>query len=603
MEQLYNSTIAAISTAMSNSGIGIVRMSGPEAFQIADRVYKGKKEKKLCEQQSHTIHYGYMVDGDQVIDEVLVMLMRGPHSYTGEDTVEINCHGGVYVVKRILELLIKNGARPAEPGEYTKRAFLNGRLDLSQAEAVGDLIASQNEYALQSSVSQLKGNIKDKIGEMREKILYHTAFIETALDDPEHISVDGYGETLKKVVDEIIEAMKRLLDSCDDGRIIKEGVRTVILGKPNAGKSSLLNVLLGEDRAIVTDIAGTTRDVLEEHLNLKGISLNIMDTAGIRDTEDVVEKIGVDRAKEYADKADLILYVIDASRPLDENDAEILHLIKGKRAIILLNKSDLDMQVKKDQEELPEEFPVIEISAKNVEGIGELEDTLKEMFFQGELTFNDEIYITNVRQKTALQDAYAALERVNDSIAADMPEDFYSIDLMDAYEALGNITGENINLQTNGTLAQSSSGRIEATNAITAHSYWLNQNGYMKAADITTDHGVVNNYGNITAKNISITTYSDITNEGQISSTGDLTLNTKNKGAIYNYSTLSAGGNMTLTATKVVNGGKSCGILGLAKCGVGTLTADKLVLNSSQKYVSDMGGKQYFKSTEVNTVK
>ena len=603
MEQLYNSTIAAISTAMSNSGIGIVRMSGPEAFQIADRVYKGKKEKKLCEQQSHTIHYGYMVDGDQVIDEVLVMLMRGPHSYTGEDTVEINCHGGVYVVKRILELLIKNGARPAEPGEYTKRAFLNGRLDLSQAEAVGDLIASQNEYALQSSVSQLKGNIKDKIGEMREKILYHTAFIETALDDPEHISVDGYGETLKKVVDEIIEAMKRLLDSCDDGRIIKEGVRTVILGKPNAGKSSLLNVLLGEDRAIVTDIAGTTRDVLEEHLNLKGISLNIMDTAGIRDTEDVVEKIGVDRAKEYADKADLILYVIDASRPLDENDAEILHLIKGKRAIILLNKSDLDMQVKKDQEELPEEFPVIEISAKNVEGIGELEDTLKEMFFQGELTFNDEIYITNVRQKTALQDAYAALERVNDSIAADMPEDFYSIDLMDAYEALGNITGENINLQTNGTLAQSSSGRIEATNAITAHSYWLNQNGYMNAADITTDHGVVNNYGNITAKNISITTYSDITNEGQISSTGDLTLNTKNKGAIYNYSTLSAGGNMTLTATKVVNGGKSCGILGLAKCGVGTLTADKLVLNSSQKYVSDMGGKQYFKSTEVNTVK
>ena len=398
MEQLYNSTIAAISTAMSNSGIGIVRMSGPEAFQIADRVYKGKKEKKLCDQKSHTIHYGYIVDGEQVIDEVLVMLMRGPHSYTGEDTVEINCHGGVYVVKRILEVLIKNGARPAEPGEYTKRAFLNGRLDLSQAEAVGDLIASQNEYALQSSVSQLKGNIKDKISEMREKILYHTAFIETALDDPEHISVDGYGETLKKVVDEIMEAMKRLLDSCDDGRIIKEGVRTVILGKPNAGKSSLLNVLLGEDRAIVTDIAGTTRDVLEEHLNLKGISLNIMDTAGIRDTEDVVEKICVDRAKEYADKADLILYVIDASRPLDEN----------------------------------------------VQGIEELEDTLKEMFFQGELTFNDEIYITNVRQKTALQDAYAALERVNDSIAADMPEDFYSIDLMDAYEALGNITGETI---------------------------------------------------------------------------------------------------------------------------------------------------------------
>ena len=410
---------------------------------IKSKIKKGGK-KKIKEVPTHTIHYGYIYDGEEAVDEVLVMVMRAPKTFTGEDTVEIDCHGGVYVVKRILEVLIKNGARPAEPGEYTKRAFLNGRLDLSQAEAVGDLIASQNEYALQSSVSQLKGNIKDKISEMREKILYHTAFIETALDDPEHISVDGYGETLKKVVDEIMEAMKRLLDSCDDGRIIKEGVRTVILGKPNAGKSSLLNVLLGEDRAIVTDIAGTTRDVLEEHLNLKGISLNIMDTAGIRDTEDVVEKIGVDRAKEYADKADLILYVIDASRPLDENDAEILHLIKGKRAIILLNKSDLDMQVRKEQEELPEEFPVIEISAKNVQGIEELEDTLKEMFFQGELTFNDEIYITNVRQKTALQDAYAALERVNDSIAADMPEDFYSIDLVSAYASLGRIIGEEV---------------------------------------------------------------------------------------------------------------------------------------------------------------
>ena len=445
MEQLYNSTIAAISTAMSNSGIGIVRMSGPEAFQIADRVYKGKKEKKLCDQKSHTIHYGYIVDKDEnIIDEVMTSVMKAPKSYTMEDTVEINCHGGVLVMQKVLETVLQAGARLAEPGEFTKRAFLNGRIDLSRAEAVIDVIHSQNEYALSSSVSQLKGRLSDKIRSLREDILYQIAFIESALDDPEHISVDGYGETLKKVVDEIMEAMKRLLDSCDDGRIIKEGVRTVILGKPNAGKSSLLNVLLGEDRAIVTDIAGTTRDVLEEHLNLKGISLNIMDTAGIRDTEDVVEKIGVDRAKEYADKADLILYVIDASRPLDENDAEILHLIKGKRAIILLNKSDLDMQVKKDQEELPEEFPVIEISAKNVEGIGELEDTLKEMFFQGELTFNDEIYITNVRQKTALQDAYAALERVNDSIAADMPEDFYSIDLMDAYEALGNITGETI---------------------------------------------------------------------------------------------------------------------------------------------------------------
>ena len=444
-----NTTIAAISTAMSNSGIGIVRMSGPEAVEIADRVYHSKTGKKLKDQTSHTIHYGYIVDGEETIDEVLVMLMRAPHTYTGEDTVEINCHGGVYVVKRILEVLIKNGARPAEPGEYTKRAFLNGKMDLSQAEAVGDLIVSQNEYALQSSIQQLKGNIKEKIEDIRSKIIYHTAFIETALDDPEHISVDGYGETLKVVVNELLLQIQALLNTCDDGRIIKEGIKTVILGKPNAGKSSLLNVLLKEDRAIVTDIAGTTRDTLEEHINLQGLSLNIVDTAGIRDTGDIVEKIGVDKAKSQADQADLILYVIDASRPLDQDDEEIFALIKEKKSIILLNKTDLDMIV--TRKEIEEAYPndqgepkIIEISAKNHQGIEELENTLKEMFFAGNLAFNDEIYITNVRHKTALQDAYESLLKVNDSIEAGMPEDFYSIDLTDAYESLGSITGETI---------------------------------------------------------------------------------------------------------------------------------------------------------------
>lgn len=444
-----NTTIAAISTAMSNSGIGIVRMSGPEAVEIADRVYHSKTGKKMKDQTSHTIHYGYIVDGEETIDEVLVMLMRAPHTYTGEDTVEINCHGGVYVVKRILEVLIKNGARPAEPGEYTKRAFLNGKMDLSQAEAVGDLIVSQNEYALQSSIQQLKGNIKEKIEDIRSKIIYHTAFIETALDDPEHISVDGYGETLKVVVNELLLQIQALLNTCDDGRIIKEGIKTVILGKPNAGKSSLLNVLLKEDRAIVTDIAGTTRDTLEEHINLQGLSLNIVDTAGIRDTGDIVEKIGVDKAKSQADQADLILYVIDASRPLDQDDEEIFALIKEKKSIILLNKTDLDMIV--TRKEIEEAYPndqgepkIIEISAKNHQGIEELENTLKEMFFAGNLAFNDEIYITNVRHKTALQDAYESLLKVNDSIEAGMPEDFYSIDLMDAYESLGSITGETI---------------------------------------------------------------------------------------------------------------------------------------------------------------
>ena len=458
MSNVYSTTIAAISTAMSNSGIGIVRMTGPESFEIADRIYKGKKDKKLCDQKSHTIHYGYIKDGDETVDEVLVMLMRGPHSYTGEDTVEINCHGGVYVVKRILETLIKYGARPAEPGEFTKRAFLNGRLDLSQAEAVGDLITSQNEYALQSSISQLKGNVKQKISDIRNKIIYHTAFIETALDDPEHISVDGYGEELHVVVDELIEEIKKLLATCDNGRIIKEGIQTVIVGKPNAGKSSLLNVLVGEDRAIVTDIAGTTRDVLKEHINLQGISLNIMDTAGIRDTEDIVEKIGVDKAKGHAEKADLIMYVIDASQELDENDFDILKMLEGKQSIILLNKSDLDVVVDKKKVEETYfainpaksktaetlEIPVVEVSAKKKQGIEELENTLKNMFFAGNLAFNDEIYITNVRHKTSLQDALQSLMKVNESIDMGMPEDFYSIDLLDAYEALGSITGETI---------------------------------------------------------------------------------------------------------------------------------------------------------------
>ena len=437
-------TIAAIATAMTSSGIGIVRISGTEAFDIIKKIYKGKNQKDLSQVKSHTIHYGYIVDGEETIDEVLVMIMKGPHSFTGEDTVEIDCHGGVYVVKRILETVIKYGARPAEPGEFTKRAFLNGRMDLSQAEAVIDVIHSKNEYALKSSVSQLKGNVQKKIKEIREEIIYHTAFIETALDDPEHISVDGYGEKLKVTVDNLLKEIDELLKSSDNGRIIKEGIKTVIVGKPNAGKSSLLNVLVGEDRAIVTDIAGTTRDVLEESIQLNGISLNIMDTAGIRDTSDIVEKIGVDKAKSYANEADLIIYVVDASRELDENDFDIIHMIQDKKAVVLLNKSDLDTVETENMIKSYIEKPILSISAKEESGIKELEDTLKNMFFHGEISFNDEVYITNIRHKTALKDAYDSLEKVNVSIENNMPEDFYSIDLLDAYEFLGSITGETI---------------------------------------------------------------------------------------------------------------------------------------------------------------
>ena len=437
-------TIAAISTAMTDAGISIVRISGEEAITIADKIYKGKKEKKIFGQRTHTIHYGYIVDGEETIDEVLVMLMRGPHSYTGEDTVEINCHGGVYVTKRILETVIKYGARPAEPGEFTKRAFLNGKMDLSQAEAVIDVIHSQNEYALQSSVNQLRGSVQKVIQKIREKILYHTAFIETALDDPEHISVDGYGETLEKVVDELLTKIKQLIDTADDGRIMREGINTVIVGKPNAGKSSLLNVLLGEDRAIVTNIAGTTRDVLEEHIQLRGISLNIMDTAGIRNTEDVVEQIGVDKARSYAEEADLIIYVVDASVPLDDNDIEIIHMIQNKKAVILLNKTDLSTVINKNELIMWINKPMIEISTKEGKGIHELEETLENMFYHGEISFNNEVYITNVRHKAALQDAYVSLGKVKESIENQMPEDFFTIDLMDAYESLGSITGETV---------------------------------------------------------------------------------------------------------------------------------------------------------------
>ena len=423
-------TIAAIATAMTNSGIGIVRMSGEAAFDIVGKIYKGKKI------EDHQIHYGYIVDDKEVIDEVLVMAMKGPHSFTGEDTIEINCHGGVYVLKRVLETVIKYGARPADPGEFTKRAFLNGKMDLSQAEAVIDIITSKNEYALKSSVSQLKGNVQRKIKEIREQILYHTAFIETALDDPEHISVDGYGEKLKETVNQLLKELDVLLKSADNGRIIKEGIKTVIVGKPNAGKSSLLNVLVGEERAIVTDIEGTTRDILEESIRLHGISLNIMDTAGIRNTEDIVEKIGVDKAKTHAGDADLVIDVVDASRELDQNDYDIIEMIRDKKAVILLNKSDLTTVISQDMIKSLIDKPILQISAKEEQGIKELEETLKK------ISFNDEVYITNIRHKTAIEDAYSSLQKVLISIENEMPEDFYSIDLLDAYESLGSITGE-----------------------------------------------------------------------------------------------------------------------------------------------------------------
>ena len=436
-------TIAAIATALSPSGIGIVRISGPESREIAGKVYRSKGgKKKLQDVPSHSIHYGFICDGDEVIDEVLVMVMDGPRSYTGEDTVEIDCHGGVLAMRKILDTVVKNGARPADPGEFTKRAFLNGRIDLSQAEAVIDVINAKNEYALKSSVSQLRGNIQKAIKEIRGDLIYQIAYIKSALDDPEHISIDGYGENLYKEVKKQEERIDRLLLSVKDGKLVKEGIKTVIVGKPNAGKSSLLNTLLGEERAIVTDIAGTTRDILEETILLHGISLRIIDTAGIRETQDVVEKIGVEKAIDSAKDADLVLFVVDSSVPLDENDREIMELLKDKKTIVLLNKADLEQAVDEDDLKNTAGHPVISVSAKEEQGIDLLEDKIKELFFQGGLEFNDEIYITNARHKAALEEARKSLEMVENSIEMQMPEDFFSIDLMNAYEALGRIIGE-----------------------------------------------------------------------------------------------------------------------------------------------------------------
>lgn len=458
MEKYENETIAAIATALSDSGIGIVRISGENAIYIIDNIFRSAAGRRiLTKVQSHTIHYGYIVDSDEnVIDEVMVAVMKAPRSYTTEDTVEINCHGGVLVMQKVLEAVLHAGARLAQPGEFTKRAFLNGRIDLSRAEAVIDVIHSQNEYALSSSVSQLKGQLSNKIHTLREDILYQIAFIESALDDPEHISLDGYPEQLAVKVTYFQQEIAKLLATADNGRLIKEGISTVIVGKPNAGKSSLLNMMLGEDRAIVTEIAGTTRDALHETINLHGISLNMIDTAGIHETQDVVEKIGVERAKKYAMDADLILYVVDASGNIDEDDQNIISLLDGKKAIILLNKSDLENKITEEslKENLAKRLKhredirilrtsTIDPSSEN-SGMEELEETIRNMFFEGELKQNNELVVTNLRHKEALQDALNSLKLVERSIEDGMPEDFYSIDLTSAYASLGKIIGEEV---------------------------------------------------------------------------------------------------------------------------------------------------------------
>ncbi|HHW67699.1 MAG: tRNA modification GTPase [Epulopiscium sp.] len=444
---MIEDTIAAISTPPGTGGIGIIRLSGKDVFSIVNPIFRGKKNQDLSKVRSHTIHYGYIIDKEskKTIDEVLVMVMKAPNTYTKEDIVEINCHGGIVSVRKVLEQVLKMGARLAEPGEFTKRAFLNGRIDLSQAEAVIDIIEAKTDMSLSTAMDQLEGSLSHRIGEIREELLEIMAHIEAAIDYPEYdIEELGY-DRVRKRIEEIRANIHRLLDTADSGKILREGVKTAIVGKPNVGKSSLLNALLREQRAIVTNIPGTTRDVLEEYINISGVPFKLIDTAGIRETEDVVEQIGVNRSKEIIESADLIIMILDLSTSLTEEDMYIMNLIENKKKLVLLNKTDLPAKL--DKNEIYNRFTqneILEISAKNREDIERLEETLKEMFMTGKINMEESIMITNLRHKDALIKADECLKDALSTIDMEMPEDCLSIDLTNAYKYLGEITGESV---------------------------------------------------------------------------------------------------------------------------------------------------------------
>lgn len=446
-------TIVGIASA-AGGGIGIIRVSGSESMKIVDSIFHPGKfnneenealidKSYLQQQKSHTIHYGFIIDGNnEVVDEVMVSVMKAPATYTREDVVEINCHGGNYILQRVMQLLLEKGAFLAEPGEFTKRAFLNGRIDLSQAEAVMKMISSKNEFALQSAVKQLEGSVSKYIQQIREQILYEMGRIESALDDPEHYDLTEYSDELFDKTEQQIVSLQRLLDRFENGRMKSEGINTVIVGKPNAGKSSLMNILLDEDRAIVTDIAGTTRDALQESVRLGGLMLNLIDTAGIHNTEDTVEKIGVDRAKQYIEQADFILFVVDGSEEWSDEDEQILPLIAQKKGIILLNKADLKVKVSELFLKDKLSWDTIAFSNETKQGLQQLEQYITDKFERGDLQFNDQICLTSIRHKNAVMQAVNALHRVEQSIKDGMPEDFFTIDLMEAYQQLGLINGD-----------------------------------------------------------------------------------------------------------------------------------------------------------------
>lgn len=459
---MQQDTITGIASGMGG-GIGIIRVSGENAFSVVGEIFRTKKfldlneekEKTSCmkkelwdknyflEKDSHTIHYGFIVeDSGSILDEVMVLLMKAPKSYTCEDVIEIDSHGGAYLVQKILQLLLRHGARLAEPGEFTKRAFLNGRIDLSQAEAVMKMISSKNEFALESAVNQLEGRVSKYIETIRQELLHHMGYIEAALDDPEHYDLENFSDELYKIVEEKIDSLKEVLERFENGRMKSEGINTVIVGKPNVGKSSLMNLLLDEERAIVTNIAGTTRDILEETVQIGNLMLNLIDTAGIHETGDIVESLGVEKAMEYLNQADFIIFVVDVSKPLEDADEKIISLLSGKNGIILLNKSDLNVCIKKEDLTKKIGWSCISFSNKTGDGLQKLEDYITSSFLKGDISYNDQIYLTSVRHREAVEDAIQSLEQVLTTIQDGMPEDFYMVDLMDAYQKLGLINGE-----------------------------------------------------------------------------------------------------------------------------------------------------------------
>lgn len=438
-------TIAAIATAPGEGGIGIIRISGPKSLEVAEEIFFSMSGKKISEYPARTLIFGNIKDGDKKIDEVLVAYMKGPNSYTAEDVIEINCHGGFISVKRILELVLSKDVRLAEAGEFTKRAFLNGRIDLSQAEAVIDVINAKTDKAHEVAENQLDGSLSNRIREFREKVTELLAQVEVAIDYPEEdIEFIAY-TTLEEKTRELNKDIKKLYETSESGKIFREGLKTVIVGKPNVGKSSLLNSILGENRAIVTDIPGTTRDVIEEFVNIKGIPLKIVDTAGIRETDDVVEKIGVEKSMASFDTADLIIMVVDSSSELSEEDREILEKVQGKETILLLNKTDLPQVI--DEEEVKKyvnEENIIKISALHNEGIEEVHDRIEAMVYKGDIKSSSNVIITNSRHKDALYRAMKSAEDAMRAIEDRMPLDFVEVDLKNIWDYLGYINGDTV---------------------------------------------------------------------------------------------------------------------------------------------------------------